>query len=117
MNIERIILCILCHLHFLAARITLAFLAIIFRRYKASYWKMKIRCNISDLDDAEKIQRQKKLLNKRLGLDGPLSDGMELFSDVDLQPIVQEKLQQTQVTALEVLIRNACRHRVRNQCT
>ena len=37
------------------------------------------------LDDKEVIQRQKLLLNKRLGLEGPAAEGMELFNEEDLK--------------------------------
>lgn len=36
------------------------------------------------LDDKEMVQRQKLLLNRKLGLDGPVSaDGLELFDEAD----------------------------------
>ncbi|XP_067936864.1 TATA-binding protein-associated factor 172-like [Watersipora subatra] len=38
------------------------------------------------LDDKEKILRQKLLLNKKLGLEGPVAEGLELFDDEDLKP-------------------------------
>lgn len=36
------------------------------------------------LDDKELIKQQKMVLNKRLGLEGPMSDGLQLFDDSDL---------------------------------
>lgn len=36
------------------------------------------------LNDTEMIQRQKAALNKKLGLDGPVSQDLNLFDDSDL---------------------------------
>ena len=58
------------------------------------------------LDDKEKIQRQKLLLNKRLGLDGPAAEGLELFDDEDLRTTDDTKILATPSVSVGYLLLN-----------
>ena len=58
------------------------------------------------LDDKEKIQRQKLLLNKRLGLDGPAAEGLELFDDEDLRTTDDTKISATPSVSVGYLLLN-----------